>query len=61
MKSFLGPLEFLWDVPKLFFPEQQRVVLWIGLVLWRTALVIATVYVGLASIYYEYFLWTADR
>lgn len=61
MRNFLGPFDFLWDLPNAILPERMpRVRFWVNLA-WRIILVLATIYVGMAAIYYEYFLWSVER
>ena len=61
MRHFLGPFDFLIDVPNLIIPERfKRTRQFAGFV-WRTILLLSMVYVAAAAIYYEFYLWSVDR
>ena len=61
MKTFLGPLDFLWDLPRRIIPERMTLLQKSASFVWRTALVFGVGYVAIAQSYYEYFLWTVER
>jgi hypothetical protein len=61
VKDFLGPFEFLWDLPSAVIPERMQRVRCLANLAWRLMLVLAIAYVGMAAIYYEYFLWSVER
>jgi hypothetical protein len=61
MKTFLGPFDFLWDLPSGLIPDRMTILQKSASFAWRTALVVAVGYVAITQIYYEYFLWTVER
>jgi hypothetical protein len=61
VRGFLGPFDFLLDMPNSIIPERFPRIRRLANLAWRIILVVATVYVGIAAIYYEYFLWSVER
>lgn len=61
MNSFLGPFDFLWDLPRRFISDRMTLLQKSASFIWRTALVVVVGYVAITQIYYEYFLWTVER
>ena len=52
---------FVFNFPSLIFPNAKGHFFRLALVAWRAIVVVGAIYVTVASVYYEIYLWSAYR
>lgn len=57
MEYYLGPFAAIWNLPRIFIPEHWRATRYLVTLVWKVALTICAILVGIISIYFETISW----